>query len=1417
MKKVLSVVLSTLMMISILPFKAFADSGNKDLKKNATKVENDEWEIKLSVDGRNIDYAKPGDKKPNDVDLVILYDQSNSMFSWGKMNTLKYITKKFIDDLATNDYVEDVGLVTFGTKSYIKSDLKDVESNKDQLKKTIDGIQKESSSTPSWDWSGLALGGTNMQQGLIKAQEMLSKSTANHKMVVVFSDGKVTFAGGPSLWNLVGSGKYTTPLVSYMTKSAANNLKSMSVEGEKVKIVPVSFFNGGSSHIDFLKDIGSDNMCYNVNSTNFYIQDILGDVYGDDIIVSKAKYQNAKVIDPMGKDFELLKNTVKVSQGKTTIASDGTITWEIGSLGKDQKATLTYRVKLKEIVAGGQKNIATNGKTTIEYENEEEGEKEDEFEVPVVSYKTGDLVVKYNGVPNAPQDQEFDHKVVKNNKFTFKGPKDFESHILSSVTVDGEKVDMNNAFEKVGSKYAIDVKEGKTEIVYNYDAIKYNVEFIVDGKVIDTQEVEHGKDAIEPAKDTYEEEGKNYSKWDKDFTNVTSDLKVNKTSSIKKYTVTFVDYDDTELGKDTVKHGEAAKAPKDPTREGYDFKGWDKEFTNVTSDMTVKAQYETSSYTVTFVDYDDKELGKDTVKHGEAAKAPKNPTREGYDFKCWDKEFTNVTSDLVVKAQYETSSYTVTFVDYNDKELGKDTVKHGEAAKAPENPTREGYDFKGWDKEFTNVTSDLTVKAQYETSSYTVTFVDYDDTELGKDTVKHGEAAKAPKDPTREGYDFKGWDKEFTNVTSDMTVKAQYETSSYTVTFVDYDDKELGKDTVKHGEAAKAPKDPTREGYDFTGWDKEFTNVTSDLTVKAQYETSSYTVTFVDYDDTELGKDTVKHGEAAKAPKDPTREGYDFTGWDKEFTNVTSDMTVKAQYETSSYTVTFVDYDDKELGKDTVKHGEAAKAPKDPTREGYDFTGWDKEFTNVTSDLTVKAQYETSSYTVTFVDYDDKELGKDTVKHGEAAKAPKDPTREGYDFTGWDKEFTNVTSDLTVKAQYKTSSYTVKFIANGNEIKNETVKYGKDVTVPDFPNTPGITYTGWDIDNDNYSIKDGKIENIKHNLVVIAENEQNKYTVVYQYMDTDDNDKIIDGKIIKDLLYGDKTPTAPKGLPDGYTVGYEFDNKNAPFGEIADKVTKNKVYTAKIKKIEYNVTFVDDDKDQTVLGTDKVKHGGKATPPTVENKVVDGKKFEFSKWDKEFSNVTSDMIVTAQYKEIVKIIEPTPLTPPTNYYKVTFVDYDGKTVLGTDTVKKGEAAKAPKDPTREGYDFTGWDKDFSKVTDNMTVQAQYKIKEYTVIFEDDDGTKLGEDTVEHGGTAVAPGTPSKDGHEFSGWDKDITNVTDNMTVQATYNEAGTVDIIDDEIATTNPGTDDNVIFLVSILGIMIVLFAVSKKVIKIAK
>lgn len=306
----------------------------------------------------------------------------------------------------------------------------------------------------------------------------------------------------------------------------------------------------------------------------------------------------------------------------------------------------------------------------------------------------------------------------------------------------------------------------------------------------------------------------------------------------------------------------------------------------------------------------------------------------------------------------------------------------------PEDPVKDGYVFKGWykgEEEFdfeTKILKDITLVAKFEedsstpTRTYTVIFKDYDGTVLKEEEVIKGGSATAPQDPNREGYEFVGWSKDFSNVTDNIIVIAKYEETLaipniYKVIFKDYDGRVIREELVEEGTGATAPPNPTREGYTFKCWDKDFSNITNGLTVTAVYDKNEETpvmfnVIFKDYDGRTIKTEAVEKGKSATAPTNPSREGYTFKGWDKAFDNITSDLSVTATYDRITFTVTFKDYNGTILKQETVNYNENATAPANPSRTGYTFTGWDKDYTKVKSNLEVTATYQENSADTTY-------------------------------------------------------------------------------------------------------------------------------------------------------------------------------------------------------------------------------------------------------------------------------------------------------------------------------------------------------------------------------------------------------------------------------------------------------------------
>lgn len=235
--------------------------------------------------------------------------------------------------------------------------------------------------------------------------------------------------------------------------------------------------------------------------------------------------------------------------------------------------------------------------------------------------------------------------------------------------------------------------------------------------------------------------------------------------TINKYTVTFMDGEKVLAAFTNVPHGETVTAPEVPKKDGKTFSKWDKDFSKVTSDLTINAVYDVDTFTVTFKD-GEKVLETQTVEYEAAATAPDTARLsppEGMHFAKWDKDFSKVTESIEVSAVYELNEYTVIFKN-GETTLKTEMVKHGFAATAPNVYDTATKKFVGWDKSFDNVTSDLIVNAKFETKKFTLTFINFDGTtvytaevEYGASISDHFETADSAATYDTKILDYDGW------------------------------------------------------------------------------------------------------------------------------------------------------------------------------------------------------------------------------------------------------------------------------------------------------------------------------------------------------------------------------------------------------------------------------------------------------------------------------------------------------------------------------------------------------------------------------------------------------------------------------------------------------------------------------------
>ncbi|MBO7079385.1 MAG: leucine-rich repeat domain-containing protein [Bacilli bacterium] len=166
-----------------------------------------------------------------------------------------------------------------------------------------------------------------------------------------------------------------------------------------------------------------------------------------------------------------------------------------------------------------------------------------------------------------------------------------------------------------------------------------------------------------------------------------------------------------------------------------------------------------------------------------------------------------------------------------------------------------------------------------------------------------------------------------------------------------------------------------------------------------------------------------------------------------------------------------------------------------------------------------------------------------------------------------------------------------------------------------------------------------------------------------------------------------------------------------------------------------------------------------------------GIKYTFKGWDKEISIVNADITYTATYNE------------EEIFYTVRWLDDLGVELEVDTNLKYGVTPEFNKeDPTKDRtqeftYEFDGWDKEITSVTEDVTYTAKFKStkNKYTVTWLNENGEELEIDTdVEYGSTPeFNKANPIKEGnaeyrYEFDNWDKEITTVTGDITYTAKY-------------------------------------------------
>lgn len=247
-----------------------------------------------------------------------------------------------------------------------------------------------------------------------------------------------------------------------------------------------------------------------------------------------------------------------------------------------------------------------------------------------------------------------------------------------------------------------------------YSKVSYTVNFKnYDGTVLKTQSVPFEEAAAAPENPSKPGDYV-FTGWNKTFNSISDNTDITAVYTDSNHVVNFKDYNGTILKTESVPHGSAATPPINLARTGYTFTNWDTSFSNITSAIDITALYSINNYTVTFKGPDNSVISTATVPFGSSATSPNPPNKTGYTFANWDADFSNVVSDITVNSVYSINKFTVTFVNFDDSVIGTpQLISYGSSANTPIVPLRLGYVFSSWSTDFSNITSDLIVRVNY--------------------------------------------------------------------------------------------------------------------------------------------------------------------------------------------------------------------------------------------------------------------------------------------------------------------------------------------------------------------------------------------------------------------------------------------------------------------------------------------------------------------------------------------------------------------------------------------------------------------------------------------------------------------------------------------------------------------------------
>ncbi len=759
--------------------------------------------------------------------------------------------------------------------------------------------------------------------------------------------------------------------------------------------------------------------------------------------------------------------------------------------------------------------------------------------------------------------------------------------------------------------------------------------------------------------------------------------------------------------------------------------------------------------------------------------------------------YTGKVSTLEQKIKVH-NTFTVQFLDEDGTLLNKQSVAYGMDAATPASPKKTGYSFVGWDKEYTNVTENIVTKAKYAKKTFTVTFVDADGNVIeNPQKVLYGNAAVPPATDNITG--FVGWNKDFSFIEKSLTVKAVVmestkklpvsisnatatrteESSGYSVSF------SVNNNTPTRvvGRAVVALKTTAgkfltmTESSAFVLKASENGMARKDLNVFVPYASAA---TIAEIYIVENFNDLVPLSEVACITE--ISAVNNFTDW------IPDEQAPSTYYSATDYRIeySYREKDKKSSGSKTM----AGYTRYDSAITSYNYSGWSSwSAAPIAStplrEVHTKTESWVSGYNIR--EWNTQQNGSPYYRH--YWDYNHGPERQSYgqfyrdiwvSLSEWDS-YTSIApgarssgsaNGFNKAGQWGRYDWEGKIWFAYNTTYGSTTYYSYQDSIPVY------TY---------YFYKWKEWSGWSTTPVTATEDIEVRTRQTRQY-EVNDPTQVNTGKTRTITGVVDKTLAGKQATLFIYKIGEASDYTNEYVGQTIIGENGSYRFTFKLREEpsvdtgdftvtlgvegtntvfeldpikaplkEYTVNICD--YDGTIIDTQTVKRGESATLPTV-NPTRPG--YTFAGWNYSNASIFEDTTITALYVQ--------------DEYTVVFIDWTNELFEMVTGFHYGDLLTVPGLNMTEAYvngdEILGYWKgiaDGMVVTQNMVVTAQYEEKTFEVKFYDYEKNLISTQEVGYGQAAEVPRIPENEDYMFISWDTyDYNFVTKDIEITPVY-------------------------------------------------